>query len=102
MWYVVERDGNPKKTGYYWCTMIAEREDGQKVAYADLRNFGDVTNLLDEYRMKDQPLTGLGWSRDSDGLPTEVVYSWSDEVVIGTSDVPEGVLIVKIMHHDND
>ena len=102
MWYIVERDGNPKSPNYYRCTLIAERENGQKIAYSDVRSFADVTNISDEYRMKGQPKTGLGWIKDADSLASETVYAWTDKDSGIVDNLPEGVIVVNRTDHDND
>ena len=53
------RYDRPKKEGYYYCTLLAGT-----VAYGDKRAFRKVDNITDEYRMKGEPLTGLGWIRE--------------------------------------
>ena len=46
-WNYVEKDGNPKKAGLYWVTLIyPERKDGKKtgkfMAEVDTRYFADL------------------------------------------------------------
>lgn len=102
MWRFVKTDGNPTKEGFYYCTLIAElykdgNPTGQRVAYGDSRSFEDVTNIVDNYRMKGQPLTGLAWTRDSDGYNSEEVYAWTTDTTDGVCEVPEDVRIIKIL-----
>lgn len=107
MWLFVNKDGNPKKEGYYWCTLIADiykdgEPTGQKVAYGDLRAYEDVTKLSEEYRMKDQPREGLGWVRDADGFGSETVYAWNTEKKsVGVCDLPEGIIVITRTNNDD-
>ena len=85
------RYDRPKKEGYYYCTLLAGT-----MAYGDKRAFRKVDNITDEYRMKGEPITGLGWIRDSDGSKDERVIAWSENEINGVCDkLPEGTIIVK-------
>ena len=107
MWMYTNNGNVPKKEGFYWCTLIADFvkngvPTNQKVAYADSRYFGNVTNISEEYRMKDQPREGNGWTRDLDGFKSETVYAWSTENTNGVcEELPPGVIVIKRTEHDD-
>lgn len=107
MWMYFNKDPNPTQQGFYWCTMIADitkngEPTGKKVAYADLRCFDDVTNVSETYRMKGQPLKGMGWIRDADGFQSETLYAWSPDQRNGVCDtLPDGVIVIKMVDHDD-
>lgn len=90
------RYDRPKKTGCYYCTLMAEINN-KIIVYGDSRAFNVVDNLINEYRMKDEPLEGLGWIRDADGYRNETVLAWSEDEIEGVCEkLPEGAIVVKI------
>lgn len=97
MWMLIEKNGNPIEEGFYDCILVAEvGNKGKKVAYADSRMYGDVSKIIDDYRMKGQPKTGMGWIRDADGFKSETVYAWALGTVSGVPDLPEGTEFIVI------
>ena len=92
------RYDRPKKIKYYYCTLIAEVK-GKTLAYGDKRNFCEVDNIIDDYRMAGEPKTGLGWVRDADGYKKKKVFAWSEDEINGVCEnLPEGTTVVEIIN----
>ena len=105
-WNYVDKDGNPKKAGRYWVTLIYPEvknvgEDGQKheptckmIAEVGSRDFMDITNVYrgTDWRMCDQPETGLVWTEEIGSSEKETVWAWAEmEEIPFPERLPEGV-----------
>lgn len=77
-WNYVEKDGNPKKAGLYWVTLIyPERKDGKKtgkfMAEVDTRYFADLDKEPDlrGLTMDGEPDSGFAWTEECGSISGE-------------------------------
>lgn len=77
-WNYVEKDGNPKKAGLYWVTLIyPERKDGKKtgkfMAEVDTRYFADLDKESDlrGLTMDGEPDSGFAWTEECGSISGE-------------------------------
>ncbi|MDO4306010.1 MAG: hypothetical protein Q4C77_04185 [Eubacteriales bacterium] len=97
-WNYVEKDGNPKVPGIYWCTLIAnEWKDGKRterrVAYVETRYFADLDKEPDakSWAMEGEPETGLAWIEECGSYEGEKVHAWMTLEDVGIAELPDGV-----------
>lgn len=97
-WNYVEKDGNPKKPGLYWVTLIfPERKGGKKTGkllaevasryYADL----DKEPGLKGWTMDGEPDSGLAWTEECGSISGEKVYAWMPIESVEIAKLPKGV-----------
>ena len=95
-WKYVDKDGNPAKEGVYFVTLIYsemgdEEVPGHMVAEVDTRYFGDAEKYAG-WIMKDQPNTGLVWTKEMGSAEDEVVWAWAElEEAPFPERLPDGV-----------
>ncbi|MCR5704225.1 MAG: hypothetical protein K6G85_06345 [Eubacterium sp.] len=84
-WKYVEKDGNPKEMGTYYCLVVAPSEyNGKTIPYYeyDTRWFGEG-ETAQAWKMEGQPDSGLVWTEQTGSMQGEQVYAWrklSDDI----------------------
>lgn len=79
-WKYIEKDGNPKEMGTYYCLVVAPSEyNGKKIPYYeyDLRWFGEG-ETAQAWKMDGQPDSGLVWTEQTGSMQGEQVYAWRE------------------------
>ena len=106
-WNYVDKDGNPKKAGRYWVTLIypemkqVSEDDtqeweptGKMLAEVTARDFTDLSKQPDikSWIMKGQPESGLAWTEEVGSSQNETVWAWAEmEELPFPERLPEGV-----------
>lgn len=79
-WKYIEKDGNPKEIGTYYCLVVAPSEyNGKTIPYYeyDLRWFGKG-ETAQAWKMDGQPDSGLVWTEQTGSMQGEQVYAWRE------------------------
>lgn len=79
-WKYVEKDGNPKEMGTYYCLIVAPSEyNGKTIPYYeyDTRWFGEG-ETAQAWKMDGQPDSGLVWTEQTGSMEGEQVYAWRE------------------------
>lgn len=79
-WKYVEKDGNPKEMGTYYCLVVAPSEyNGKTIPYYeyDQRWFGEG-ETAQAWKMEGQPDSGLVWTEQTGSMEGEQVYAWRE------------------------
>lgn len=79
-WKYVEKDGNPKEMGTYYCLVVAPTEyNGKKIPHYeyDQRWFGEG-ETAQAWKMDGQPDSGLVWTEQTGSMEGEQVYAWRE------------------------
>ena len=79
-WKYVEKDGNPKEMGTYYCLVVAPSEhNGKTIPYYeyDQRWFGEG-ETAQAWMMDGQPDSGLVWTEQTGSMKGEQVYAWRE------------------------
>ncbi len=92
-WKYVKKDGNPKKEGLYWVTLIYpvwKDQTKKYVATVGTRYFGDAKANA-SWKMEDQPDEGLVWTEECGSNEGEYVHAWMPIEEVPMADLPDGV-----------
>lgn len=79
-WKYVEKDGNPKEIGTYYCLVVAPSEyNGKTIPYYeyDTRWLGE-DETAQAWKMDGQPDSGLVWTEQTGSMEGEQVYAWRE------------------------
>ena len=79
-WKYIEKDGNPKEMGTYYCLVVApSKYNGKTIPYYeyDLRWFGEG-ETAQAWKMDGQPDSGLVWTEQTGSMQGEQVYAWRE------------------------
>jgi len=79
-WKYVEKDGNPKEMGTYYCLVVAPSENnGKTIPYYeyDTRWLGEG-ETAQAWKMDGQPDSGLVWTEQTGSMLGEQVYAWRE------------------------
>ena len=79
-WKYVEKDGNPKEMGTYYCLIVAPTEyNGKTIPHYeyDSRWFGEG-ETAQNWKMDGQPDSGLVWTEQTGSMEGEQVYAWRE------------------------
>lgn len=79
-WKYVEKDGNPKEMGTYYCLVVAPAEyNGKTIPHYeyDQRWFGEG-ETAQAWKMDGQPDSGLVWTEQTGSMEGEQVYAWRE------------------------
>jgi len=97
-WNYIEKAGNQKTPGVYWCTLIAYewregKRTGRRVAYAETRYFADLNEEPDakDWIMDGEPETGLAWTKELGSREAERVHAWMPMEDVEIAELPDGV-----------
>lgn len=95
-WNYIDTDGNPKKMGVYWVTLIypeirGGERTGRTLAEVSTRYF-DRAEIVGNWKMGDQPDHGLIWSEETGSSEDERVWAWAEmEEIPFPKRLPKGV-----------
>lgn len=84
-WKYVEKDGNPKEIGSYYCLIVAPSEyNGKTIPHYeyDIRWLGEG-ETAQAWKMDGQPDSGLVWTEQTGSMEGEQVYAWRELPDIG-------------------
>ncbi len=79
-WKYVEKDGNPKEKGTYYCLVVAPSEyNGKTIPHYeyDTRWLGEG-KTAQAWKMDGQPDSGLVWTEQTGSMLGEQVYAWRE------------------------
>lgn len=79
-WKYVEKDGNPKEMGTYYCLVVGSLlYNGKTIPHYeyDTRWFGEG-ETAQAWKMDGQPDSGLVWTEQSGSMEGEQVYAWRE------------------------
>lgn len=79
-WKYVEKDGNPKEMGTYYCLVVAPLEyNGKTIPHYeyDTRWLGEG-ETAQGWKMDGQPDSGLVWTEQTGSMEGEQVYAWRE------------------------
>ena len=89
-WHYVDEEGNPKKSGVYWVTLIYPEQKkvdeegnewkatGKTLVDVDTRYLGEATKDNLEWKMQGQPDNGLIWTQETGSYEGETVWAWAE------------------------